>query len=245
MSALGLSTGTLAALVVMVVVDLFAIILGLSFLRARRAQREAEAAASVPVAERTPPAAAPKPVARRDFLRRSLLGSLAVFGAQFGAATIAFLWPNLKGGFGSVINAGKLADIIAEIEAAGGQPFYFGQGRFYIVKYDAKGVDEEYGVDYVADGVVVEGVMALYQRCVHLGCRVPFCDTSKWFECPCHGSKYNQVGEYELGPAPRGMDRFPITLEGEELVVDTATVILGPPRGTDTTGKGIEGPFCV
>jgi cytochrome b6-f complex iron-sulfur subunit len=243
-SALGLSTGTLAALVVMAVVDLFAIILGLSFLRARRAQREAEAAAAVPVAERTPPPAGLKPIARRDFLRRSLLGSLAVFGAQFGAASIAFLWPNLKGGFGSKLRPGKLADIVSEIESTK-QPFYFGQGRFYIVKYDGSGVDREFDVDYAADGALVEGVLALYQRCVHLGCRVPFCDTSKWFECPCHGSKYNQVGEYKLGPAPRGMDRFPITLEGEELVVDTSTVILGPPRGTDTTGRGIEGPFCV
>ena len=36
--------------------------------------------------------------------------------------------------------------------------------------------------------------MPLYQRCVHLGCRVPFCASSKWFECPCHGSKYNFAG---------------------------------------------------
>ena len=56
--------------------------------------------------------------------------------------------------------------------------------------------------------------MPLYQRCVHLGCRVPFCESSKWFECPCHGSKYNGVGEYQLGPAPRGMDRFQVTRRG-------------------------------
>ncbi len=52
------------------------------------------------------------------------------------------------------------------------------------------------------------GIVALYQRCVHLGCRVPFCQTSQWFECPCHGSKYNRVGEKKAGPAPRGLDRF-------------------------------------
>src|SRR3546814_2290060 len=53
-----------------------------------------------------------------------------------------------------------------------------------------------------------EGVVALYQKCVHLGCRVPECVTSQWFECPCHGSQYNQVGEKKGGPAPRGLDRF-------------------------------------
>ena len=58
------------------------------------------------------------------------------------------------------------------------------------------------------------GVVALYQKCVHLGCRVPQCDTSQWFECPCHGSQYNQVGEKKGGPAPRGLDRFAIEVAG-------------------------------
>ena len=54
-------------------------------------------------------------MSRRDFFRKSLLTSLLVFGAQFGGATIAFLWPSLKGGFGSVINAGALADIKSQL----------------------------------------------------------------------------------------------------------------------------------
>jgi len=87
--------------------------------------------------------------------------------------------------------------------------------------------------------------MALYQKCVHLGCRVPFCGSSKWFECPCHGSKYNQAGEYELGPAPRGMDRFRVSVTDGVLFVDTSVVVLGPPRGTDTINQPPEGPFCV
>ena len=56
-----------------------------------------------------------------------------------------------------------------------------------------------------------QGVVALYQKCPHLGCRVPWCKTSQWFECPCHGSQYNRVGEKKGGPAPRGMDRFAAT----------------------------------
>ena len=45
-----------------------------------------------------------------------------------------------------------------------------------------------------------QGYVALYQKCVHLGCRVPWCRDSQWFECPCHGSKYNRVGEKRGGP---------------------------------------------
>ncbi|MCA1726851.1 MAG: Rieske 2Fe-2S domain-containing protein, partial [Actinobacteria bacterium] len=87
--------------------------------------------------------------------------------------------------------------------------------------------------------------MALYQRCVHLGCRVPFCEQSQWFECPCHGSKYNRAGEYRSGPAPRGLDRFPITVEGDQVIVNTGDLKPGPARGVETMKQNPEGPFCV
>ena len=56
--------------------------------------------------------------------------------------------------------------------------------------------------------------ITLFQTCPHLGCRVPSCESSQWFECPCHGSRYNRVGEKRGGPAPRGMDRFPASVDG-------------------------------
>jgi cytochrome b6-f complex iron-sulfur subunit len=238
---LGISSGTVAAIVAIVILDLFAIVFGLSFVRARREQRAAEAAATA-VALGRPAPAAPKPVSRREFFRRSMVGSLLVYGAQFGGATLAFLWPNLKGGFGSVINAGKLEEIRSAIRESD-QPFYSGTGRFYVVAYDGRATDD---VDYEAENLTAQGVMPLYQRCVHLGCRVPFCERSQWFECPCHGSKYNTAGEYKLGPAPRGMDRFRIQVtESGDVMVDTSEVILGPPRGTDTLRRPQSGPFCV
>ena len=89
------------------------------------------------------------------------------------------------------------------------------------------------------------GINALYQKCPHLGCRVPQCITSQWFECPCHGSQYNQVGEKKGGPAPRGLDRFPIAVSGSSVTVDTGLIVQGPPIGTNTTGQEAEGPHCV
>jgi cytochrome b6-f complex iron-sulfur subunit len=90
------------------------------------------------------------------------------------------------------------------------------------------------------------GLVALYQKCPHLGCRVPECKSSQWFECPCHGSQYNRVGEKKAGPAPRGMDHFAITIGGDGTVtIDTATVITGVPIGTNTTGQEAEGPHCI
>jgi cytochrome b6-f complex iron-sulfur subunit len=236
---LAISATTVVVIVALVVVDLFAIAFGLSFLRARKAQLGTPGAPGA--APPPPPAKGPKAVSRREFFRESLLVSLAVFTAQFGGATVAMLWPNLKGGFGSVINAGNINDIKAEIKDSDFS--YSGAGRFYLVAYNGKPTPD---ADYVLTGVAADGIMSLYQRCVHLGCRVPFCASSKWFECPCHGSKYNGAGEYELGPAPRGMDRFKVTVDaGGNVLVDTAAPVLGPPRGTDTINEPPQGPFCV
>ena len=160
----------------------------------------------------------------------------------FGAASLAFLWPSLGGGFGGKITlATSVDDVKAQITQTK-LPFYFAPGRFYLVPYDP--TNDKQGI-YKNAGLLAGGLMALYQRCVHLGCRVPFCQASQWFECPCHGSKYNRAGEYKLGPAPRGLDRMPLTLTGSTLTIDTGNIQTGPPRGTNTTGQDPEGPFCV
>jgi cytochrome b6-f complex iron-sulfur subunit len=239
--SLAISGSTIAVIVIVLIVDVFAVMFGLSFTRGRRAeQREREAAAAgLPVAEtRTA-----RPVTRRDFFRESLLVSLTLFGVQFGAGTIAFLWPNLKGGFGSVISAGNVDEIKSQIQAQK-QPFYVGSARSWVVPYNGK--PNSATDDYETLGVASQGIMALYQKCVHLGCRVPFCQSSQWFECPCHGSKYNEAGEYQLGPAPRGMDRFKIEIASDGTVsIDTSVPIQGPPRGTDTIHEPPQGSFCV
>jgi cytochrome b6-f complex iron-sulfur subunit len=233
MSILAISNGTLAVIIAVVLADIFLIVFLINY--SRRARTAKRAAAG-----ELPPAPA-NAVSRRDFQRRALLTSVMLFGAEFGLGTIGFLWPNLKGGFGSKINAGQLSDVKAQIQTA--NYVYVGAARTYLVGWD--GTAGTGSADYPAEGVTAEGVMSLYQRCVHLGCRVPFCNSSKWFECPCHGSKYNNAGEYKLGPAPRGLDRFQMAIVDGSIIVDTSTIKLGPPRGTNTTDQPLEGPYCV
>ena len=95
--------------------------------------------------------------------------------------------------------------------------------------------------------VDIEGeTIALSQKCTHLGCRVPFCESSGQFECPCHGSVFNRAGEYRAGPAPRGMDRHPVELGDDGLLyVDTGTTEEGPPPGTETIDEPPKGPSCA
>ena len=185
-------------------------------------------------------------VTRRQFFNRSITVMMVAGIAGFAASIIAFLWPSLKGGFGSRVTVGKIDDILAEIDAAKG-PKYVAEARTYLVPYPASALQK---AKKVYSGAVLDGmnagVVALYQKCVHLGCRVPWCSTSQWFECPCHGSQYNRVGEKKGGPAPRGLDRFAIVVgAGGLITVDSASRTDGPPIGTNTTGQEADGPHCV
>jgi cytochrome b6-f complex iron-sulfur subunit len=184
-------------------------------------------------------------VTRRQFFNR---GIIALFGfglSIFGAQVIAFLWPQPKGGFGSKINIGKVEDILTKIEEGSGF-YYLPEGRMWVTQYPSSAAGKAAAV-YPAPVLagMQAGIVALYQKCPHLGCRVPSCATSKWFECPCHGSQYNQVGEKKGGPAPRGMDHFAVSVAGGAVTVDTGLIVQGAPIGTNTTGQEAEGPHCV
>ncbi len=200
---------------------------------------------SAPPAVRAPLDVEAYGVTRRQFFNRGITAFFALGLAGFGTTMIAFLWPTLSGGFGSKIRAGKLSDIMRTI-ADTKEPFYVPEGRFYVVPYPEDAVPK---AKAAYAGAVLEGMQggatALYQKCVHLGCRVPWCKSSQWFECPCHGSQYNRVGEKKAGPAPRGLDRFGVAIEGGVVVVDTGALSLGPPIGTNTTGQEAEGPHCA
>ena len=185
-------------------------------------------------------------VTRRQVLNRGIVTGMLLGISGFGGAMLAMLWPSLSGGFGGKVRVDKADTILGQI-AQTREPFYYAAGRFYLNPYPKDSVPAAKKV--TAYGAVVEGYddgfVALYQKCVHLGCRVPWCKTSQWFECPCHGSQYNRVGEKKGGPAPRGLDRFRVTVEGGLVVVDTSLIIPGPPIGTNTTGQESEGPHCI
>lgn len=185
-------------------------------------------------------------VTRRQLFNRGILTGLLLGVSGFGAAALAFLWPSAASGFGGKVNVGSVSDVEASI--AKKEPFYNAAAKVYIQPYpkeDLKKARAVYGTSPSVLTGMEEGFVALYQKCPHLGCRVPWCQTSQWFECPCHGSKYNRVGEKRGGPAPRGMDRFGLEVAGSSIIVDTAVVVQGPPIGTDTTGQGQEGAACV
>ena len=181
-------------------------------------------------------------VSRRQFFNRAIGAIFGLFLGLQGVYYLAFFWPKLSGGFGSDVDAGALEDLAAQTVNPDGSvvPVFVPEARAYVVP-----APDDLSDQFDGREVAAGGFMALFQRCVHLGCRVPWCATSIGFECPCHGSKYNSVGEYFAGPAPRNLDRFVVEVrDGDRLIVRTGTII-ETPRAPRASVQYPQGPSCI
>ncbi|MGH2392161.1 MAG: ubiquinol-cytochrome c reductase iron-sulfur subunit [Candidatus Limnocylindria bacterium] len=185
-------------------------------------------------------------ISRRGFMRRMLGVGVGILSLEFIGGSLAFLWPNLTEGLGAEIALGTAADINTQApEWENGLPYVYNAANLFFVNVPAAMARVE-GDGTVTSPVPDPGaevdeelafedrsVMALWRKCPHLGCQVPqVCDVSQWFECLCHGSKYTVLGEKRDGPAPRGMDHFPVSVVDGAYVVNTREVVSGPPPGT-------------
>jgi cytochrome b6-f complex iron-sulfur subunit len=138
---------------------------------------------------------------RRHFFGIVWATALVALIGQAGAGLFKFMTPVLEeGAFGTVVKAGR----VNEFEV--GSVNYFRESRFYLVRLE-------------------EGFLAIYRKCPHLGCVVPWDEKSDNFNCPCHSSLFTMPGEVISGPAPRPMDLFPVEIRGDEVFVDTGVVI--------------------
>jgi cytochrome b6-f complex iron-sulfur subunit len=180
-------------------------------------------------------------VSRRQFFNRAIVATFGSFLALQGVYYLTFFWPKLTGGFGADIDAGPVADLRRQVFTSTGAvlPLFIPEARAYLVPAPA-----ELSEQFVGKSVEAEGLMALYMRCVHLGCRVPWCAPSQGFECPCHGSKYDSIGEYFGGPAPRNLDRFVIEVRGANLWIRTGSII-ETPRAPERSVEYPQGPSCI
>ena len=183
-------------------------------------------------------------ITRKQFLGKALGGTFGAFMGIQALAWLGFLWPKVSGGFGSKVDAGTIEDLKNQIIQADGSviPAFIPEARAYVLPFS----ESTAGDSQFTDGsTIADGLVAVYQRCVHLGCRVPWCNSSQGFECPCHGSKYNMVGEYYAGPAPRNLDRFVVNVSSSgKLIIDTGTIIESP-RAPGLSVKYPQGLSCI
>lgn len=143
----------------------------------------------------------PQP-SRRDFLKVAWAFFGGVAALETAGVFFAYLQPRLADGeFGAVITAGKVEDFPPNSVT------HISNGRFYVVR--------------LGDG----GFLAVYHRCTHLGCTVPWDVSAQKFICPCHNSQFDQQGAVENPPAPRPLDLFALAIEDGEIKVDTGNLL--------------------
>ncbi|MFL2696462.1 MAG: ubiquinol-cytochrome c reductase iron-sulfur subunit [Candidatus Actinomarina sp.] len=179
---------------------------------------------------------------RRQFLGKALGITFGAFAGIQLISWLGFFYPKVSGGFGSKIDAGRVQDLKDQIFQSDGSviPAFIPSARAYVLPFEESGTSQ-----FSDSGTVADGLVAVYQRCVHLGCRVPWCNTSQGFECPCHGSKYNMVGEYYAGPAPRNLDRFIVNVNTSgKFIIDTGSIIESP-RAAGMSVKYPQGISCI
>ena len=173
-------------------------------------------------------------ISRRTLLRGSLAATLGLVVTEAMAGTLGFLWPSVAGHGGRVAvgTLDGLERLAAPLPVREGFPGYVAEARAFVVLVDPAVGRFLPGADATGTGTGVN-VIALSQRCPHLGCRPNPCLEDYWFHCPCHQSRYDRLGikaaGEAYGPAPRSMDRFPVLVDRDgALTIDTSRVIMGP-----------------
>jgi cytochrome b6-f complex iron-sulfur subunit len=139
---------------------------------------------------------------RRDFIKLTWGALGAIAAVEVGAVALGFSLPRTaEGEFGSVFLCGAVDDFPP------GSVTPFNLGRFFLVR--------------LPDG----GFLALYRKCTHLGCSVPWDQTVEQFVCPCHASAFDMTGDVLNPPAPRPLDLFALSIEGNQVFVNTSEVV--------------------
>lgn len=189
--------------------------------RASIAKRDAEAQSTAPSIMVDAPS-------RREFLYYIWGASIVLLLGQTTAGLLWFTYPRFREGeFGGVFGYNP-----GDLPATGAPPEWIASGRFHVSNTE-------------------EGLLALYGVCTHLGCLPKWSTTNARFECPCHGSKFEGDGAYIEGPAPRGLDRFPVTVTySDGTSVDTpedgGPLRIDPSRSIASiaidTGSRVTGP---
>lgn len=129
--------------------------------------------------------------------RRKFLGKVALGGA-IGAGALAVI--------------GALREVIPPLARENkkftiGRLYDFPLNTFFLLSAQNVFIYRDY-----------EGVRALSAVCTHLGCVLDI--TEGGFQCPCHGSRFNDKGRVLSGPAPRSLAfyRVEVAPDGQLLV---------------------------
>ena len=168
----------------------------------------AKPAPAKPAAPAKPSAPAKAPAKKggddRRFFLSALVGSwfAAAWTAMVGSltlmflGTLRFLFPNVLMEPSSKVKVG-----LPESFEEGKVTDKFKDRNIWVVRYEGK-------------------IYALSTTCTHLGCTPNWLEADHKFKCPCHGSGFYITGVNFEGPAPRPLERWAVSEEDGQVVVD-------------------------
>ncbi len=170
---------------------------------------------------------------RRVFIRGGFWTTLGLALVGIFGPSLDFAWTRDPAGAADRVFVSR-----DRIPKPGDEPVRIPEGRFFLVNLEA-------GV--TPTGEETEGgLLALWQKCPHLGCTVPwrpdftFRDRTGWFRCPCHGSTFTKEGGILVfGPSSRPMDRFPLEVQDDGSVVVNVGITVAEKGSPDNPSKAI------
>ncbi len=166
-------------------------------------------------------------VTRRSFLRVSVFAGLTLTVFSNLAGFLGFFNLLKPKGFGGVVTVPS-----SNVPKPGDPPARVSEGKFWLANLAGNEGD-------VLQVGGTGGILALWWKCPHLGCTVPwrsdfqgaevgFPGVNGWYRCPCHGSTYSRAGVRVFGPAPRPMDTMEVTVHDDgSLGVNTGKITSG------------------
>jgi hypothetical protein len=179
-------------------------------------------------------------VPKRAFTDADIAATRSLLAAHVGPPGVRKRRSALKRGIGIVVGILVVVWMINLYQSATGTV------RVPLAEVRAKQVvfmkDYEDGDDFYLvwnDGHPI----ALSTDTKHPGDDARFCPSSGMFESPGYGNKFDRLGYYYQGGNSRGLDRYRVRIEGDDVLVDVRDRQPGPLRGAGDV-QGPAGEFC-
>ncbi|MDR3177052.1 MAG: ubiquinol-cytochrome c reductase iron-sulfur subunit [Desulfovibrio sp.] len=153
------------------------------------------------------------PSPRRRFLANGIKALAGLFGLGLGIPLAGFfLSPALKKSRADWIEIADLGQLRQ------GEPSKI---TYRYVRKDGWRMSEARRMAFVVrqdDGKLV----ALTNRCTHLGCGVDWNSATQRFTCPCHGGAFDAQGRVLEGPPPEPLAQLAVKVEADKIFIRDA-----------------------
>jgi cytochrome b6-f complex iron-sulfur subunit len=161
------------------------------------------------------------PKSRRQFLSHAAGGGLVAIGlGYFMPRPAQSQEPNLETLCSSFPNNSRCENYLPGVRALGNdeQPIEIDALLARVEPGDrilTKGLERDaYLVIETGPEIATYGISSV---CTHLGCTVAWNQADDRFECPCHGSQYDNLGRVVRGPASRSLSLITVVIRQDQI----------------------------